>query len=87
MHTVLVTGLIVTPLCAMAMVIADGWRSLRHPFDLNKAEPDRGTVANAGAGWRFAFWANRMNRISYRLRFAGGVLCLCVAAVAKLASI
>ena len=59
MHTVLVTGLIVTPLCAMAMVIADGWRSLRHPFDLNKAEPDRGTVANAGAGWRFAFWANR----------------------------
>jgi hypothetical protein len=86
-HEVLVAGAIVTPLSAMAMVIADGWGGLRHPFDLSSSEPDRATVERAGAGWRFAFWANRANRIGYRLGFVGGVLCLATAAVAKLASL
>jgi hypothetical protein len=41
MHTVLVAGLILTPLCALWLVIAEGSRGLTHPLDLSWHESDR----------------------------------------------
>jgi hypothetical protein len=84
MHTVLVAGLILTPLHAMAMLVADGWRSVRRPFRMSR-QANQAAIARLGRGWRCAYRMNQVQRVYYRLGFAVGLACLAVAGVAELA--
>jgi hypothetical protein len=86
MHVVFVTGAIVAPLCAMWMVIAEGWRSLRHPLELHCGQSDPAGIDTASAGWRLYFRVHRAERVCYRFGLVGGAVCLAVAAVAWLTS-
>lgn len=83
MHAVLVAGLILTPLCAVWLVIAEGWRTLTHPLDLNPPESDREPLRRPRRGWRLYYRLHAVERLAYRLGLLAGVACLVAAAVAS----
>jgi hypothetical protein len=84
-HTVLVAGLILTPLCGLWLVIAEGLTGLRHPLDIYRPESDREQPRRAKRGWRLYYRVHTVERTAYRLGLLGGVLCLIAAAVASVA--
>lgn len=83
MQTVLVTGLILTPLCATAMLIADGPGVLRRPLDLG-GKADAVSVARLGRGWRAWYRLDQIQRLLWRLGLAAGLVCLGIAGVGAL---
>ena len=62
MWTVLVAGLILTPLSAMAMLIADGSRAIRRPLDLG-GTADAAMFERLGRGWRAWYRVDRVQRL------------------------
>ena len=63
MHTVLVAGIILMPLHAMAIVISEGFRALQNPLDFRGAPPNREPI----------------KRIYFHFGFLVGAACLGVA--------
>ena len=86
MHTVLVAGLILTPLCALWLVIAEGSRALTHPLDLSWHEFDRERLRQVRLGWRLYYRMHAVERLVYRLGLLAGVSCLVAAAAAGVLS-
>jgi hypothetical protein len=81
-HTVLVTGLILTPLCALWLLFAEGRTGLRHPLRLGP-ESEREQFRQRTRGWRLYYRVHRVERLSYGVGLVAGVLCLVVAGVAS----
>jgi len=79
-QTVLVAGLILTPLCAVWLVIAEGWSALTHPFDLGP-KSEREQLRQRERGWRLYYRVHAVERLAYRLGLLAGASCLVAAAV------